>query len=217
MRRSLGITASLVLAVCFAPFLLGQKSSAPAAPAHKPANRKRYCQLGTGFCFKYPTSWNMIGEVFGGNGVVIAPPQAQDRTLWDEITVALIVPPSTDDEEPVTLDGVIEKAAASLREGGQDFETLQRQRRTVDHKPAQMLKVRYREKSTDWVEEIIFIAGPDGEVYSVALKCAPQNLARLEPALAVVLESWMLPESEPPPALDHESPAKPDSPPKAAH
>ena len=70
-----------------------------------------------------------------------------------------------------------------MREGGQAFETLQRQQRTVDHKPAQMLKVRYHEKATgrDWIEEMVFIEGPESEIYSVALKCAPENLARLEP------------------------------------
>ena len=59
-----------------------------------------------------------------------------------------------------------------MREGGQSFETLQRQQRTVDHKPAQMLKVRYHEKATDrdWIEQMVFIQGPDGEMYSVALE-----------------------------------------------
>ena len=77
-----------------------------------------------------------------------------------------------------------------MREGGQNFETLQRQQRTVDHKPAQMLKVRYREKATghDWIEELVFIEGPDEEIYSVALKCAPENLARLEPVLERMCE-----------------------------
>ncbi len=82
--------------------------------------------------------------------------------MWDEITVALILPPAEGDEEPPSLDGVIEQASKSMREGGQSFETLQRQQRTVDHKPAQMLKVRYHEKATDrdWVEEMVFIRGP---------------------------------------------------------
>jgi hypothetical protein len=62
-----------------------------------------------------------------------------------------------------------------------------------------MLKVRYREKSSDhdWVEKMVFIEGPENEIYSVALKCSPQNLARLEPTLAGVLASWSLPEPAP--------------------
>lgn len=159
----------------------------------------------------------MLGDVYEGNGVVIAPAQKQDRSLWDEITVAMIVPPSTGDEEPASLDSVIESATAGLREGGQAFETLQRQRRIVDGKPAQMLKVRYHEKSNngDWVEEIVFIQGPDNEIYSVALKCSPVNLARREFSFNAVLRSWRLPESGPDNAQE-EAPKKSAPPANAA-
>ena len=69
------------------------------------------------------------------------------------------------------------------------------------HKPAQMLKARYREKATgrDWIEELVFIQGPDNEIYSVALKCAPQIMrSGWSRCLHGVLESWTLPEPEPP-------------------
>jgi len=160
----------------------------------------------------------MLGEVSDGNGVVVAPAQKQDRALWDAITVALVVPPPTGDEEPIGLNGVIEQASSGLRQGGQDFQTLQRRESTVDHKPAQMLKVGYHEKANahDWIEEMIFIEGPDNEIYSVVLKCSPQNLARLEPFLNGVLEGWTLPapepsggDSEPPTKQPKTTPSKP--------
>jgi len=156
----------------------------------------------------------MLGEVFDGNGVVIAPPQKEDRALWDAITVALVVPPPEGDEEPIGLNGVIERATSGLREAGQNFETLERQQRIVDHKPAQMLKTSYHEKSNgrDWIEEMIFIEGPENEIYSVALKCSPQNLTRLEPVLNGVLASWTLP-GHPAEQTDEETPKKP-APPK---
>ncbi|MGA2905402.1 MAG: hypothetical protein ABSD98_16365 [Candidatus Korobacteraceae bacterium] len=171
-----------------------------AAPARKPVPWKRYCQPNAGFCFKYPGSWTMLGEVFDGNGVVVAPPQKEDRALWYEITLAMVAPSPEGDEEGPGLNDIVEQAAAAMREAVQDFQTLQRQERTVDHQPAQMLKARYRDKATgrDWVEELIFIQGPENEIYSVALKCAPQELARLEPVLKGVLESWTLPQPEPP-------------------
>jgi len=184
----------------------------PASTPHKSAPWKRYCQPDNGFCFKYPSSWSMLGEVFEGNGVVVAPEQKGERSLWSEITVALVVPPPEGDEEAIGLDALIEQTMKSLREEGQNFETLQRQRRTVDHNPAQMLKVRYREKATghDWYEEIIFIQGPDDEVYSVALKSTPQDMARLEPLLTGVVGSWMLPEvAAPAEEEQEESPKKP--------
>ena len=52
-----------------------------------------------------------------------------------------------------------------MRDAGQNFQTLQRQSRTVDGKPAQLLKAQYREKKSDldWIEELIFIEGPDNK------------------------------------------------------
>ncbi len=157
----------------------------------------------------------MLGEVYDGDGVVVAPSQKLDKLLWDEITVALITPLSEGDEEPPSMDVMIEQASKAMSEGGQGFETLQRQQRTVDNKPAQMLKVRYHEKATDrdWVEEMVFIQGPDQEIYSVALKCSPENLSRLEPVLAGVLESWVLPEPEPPAGAEEEDTPKHATPP----
>jgi hypothetical protein len=200
MRLSFRIFTLSVLAATLSAVAFGQKPSAPPAQLHKPVPKKSYCQRDRGFCFKYPASWTMLGEIFDGNGVVVAPSQKLDKALWDEITVAEILPPAEGAEAPLSLDGLIEQASKSMREGGQNFETLQRQQRTVDGKPAQMLKVRYREKATDrdWVEQLVFIQGPDYEMYSVALKCSPDSLARLEPVFASVLESWILPEPKPP-------------------
>jgi hypothetical protein len=210
---------SLLLAmVAFgAVALVAAQTSASRPSTSKSAPWKRYCQPDGGFCFKYPSSWSMLGEVFEGNGVVVAPPQKQDRSLWDAITVARAVPPPAGDEEPLGLNGVIEQASSSLRQSGQDFQTLQRQERTVDHKPAQMLKVSYHEKSNahDWIEEMIFIEGPDNEIYFITLKCSPRNLTRLEPALNGILAAWTLPATEPdrgngePPTGPKTTPSKP--------
>ena len=180
-------------------------------PAHPTSSSTRYCQSSGGFCFRYPASWKMLGDIFNGNGVVVAPAQKEEQSLWDEITVALIAPPPAEGESGLGLSGVIDQAAAGMRDAGQNFQTLQRQERTVDGKPAEMLKAQYREKTSgrDWVEELVFIEGPDSEIYSVALKAAPQNIARLEPAFAEILRTWTLPEPEPPAAVtDDTAPAQ---------
>jgi hypothetical protein len=189
-------------------------SAQTAAPARKPVPWKQYCQQDGGFCFKYPSYWTNLGEIFAGNGVVVAPPQKTDSALWDEVTVALVAPPPQGDEQGLGLNGVIEQATAGLREAGQNFQTLQRQERTVDGKPAQMLKTQYREKSSgrDWIEELVFIEGPDNEIYSIALKCAPQSLARLEPTFTRMLNTWTLPQPVPPPSVDDDSADKPTPP-----
>lgn len=209
MVRS-SIALSVVLA---ASSLFGQTP----APAHKAVPWKSYCQPDGGFCFRYPNSWSMLGEIFDGKGVVVAPAQKEDRAQWDEITVAMVAPPPQGDEQPLDLNGLIEQAAVGMREAGQNFQTLQRRQQTVDHKPAQMLKTQYREKAgdRDWIEELVFIEGPDSEFYSIALKCAPQNLARLEPLFSRILGSWTLPQPAPPAdAADTDAPAQSAAPAK---
>ena len=193
--------------------------SAQAGPSAglKPGVWQQHCQPDDGFCFKYPATWSVLGEVFEGNGVVVAPEQKEDRTLWDEITVALVVLPPKGDEDPVSIDQLIEQTMTSLHEQGQGVETLQRQQRTVDGKPAQMLKVGYHEKANDrdWIEQLVFIEGPQSEIYSIALKCAPPALAKFEPVFNQVLASWKLPEPEPPAsAIDEEQPKQSAPPPK---
>lgn len=199
MFRSATTLLRIVQAVLFAtalmsaPVLTGQAAKAPHAPLST-----KYCHPTAGFCFRYPSWWTLLGEVFDGNGVVVAPQQKEEQALWDVITVAMVAPSS--ENSTAAMDGVIEHATAAMRDATQDFETLQRQDRTVDQNPAQMLKTRYRENAgaRDWVEELVFIQGPQNEVYSVSLKCAPDHLARLEPVLKQVLATWKLQAEEPP-------------------
>ena len=187
----------LALMLGVMPAAFAQTSS---KSAQKPPAWKEYCHGDQGFCFKYPPSWSMLGEVFGGNGVVVAPPQKEDRAVWDAVTVALVIPPPEGDEDPVRIAQAIERAVSSVREGGQNFETLQRQRRTVDDKPAELVKLRYIEKSSgrEWIEELVFVEGPESEIYSVALKCAPTSLVHMEPLFSRIVDSWNLPEVKPP-------------------
>ena len=80
---------AVVLGLC-----TGLAAQTAAKPAAKPQSvevilsRREYS-----FCFKYPAAWSVLGEVFDGNGVVVAPPQKQEREFWDEVTVALVIPP----------------------------------------------------------------------------------------------------------------------------
>jgi hypothetical protein len=172
----------------------------PAKPTHKSLPWNDFCHGEGSFCFKYPPAWSMLGEVFAGNGVVVAPQQKQEREFWDAVTVALVIPSPQGGADAVTIDQVIEQAVSRVREGGQNFETLERQRRRVDGKPAQSVKLHYVEKASgrEWIEKLVFIEGPDAEVYSLALKCAPSSLVRMEPAFSRIVDSWTLPEVEPP-------------------
>jgi hypothetical protein len=200
---------SLVLSLGLSTIAVAQ---AAPKPAPKPLPTTKYCQADGGFCFRYPASWSVLGEVFDGKGVVVAPEQKQEREHWDEVTVALVVPPPKNPGDAVTIDQLIEQAVSGVRDSGQGFETLERQRRRVDGKPAQMMKLHYADKADgrEWIEELVFVEGPDAEIYSLALKCAPASTSKIEPAFSHIVDSWTLPVPEPP----AEAPAEPAAPPK---
>jgi hypothetical protein len=195
---------------------LGLCATAAAQTSAKPPQKslplKKYCQAAGSFCFQYPASWSVLGEVLNGNGVVVAPPQKQEREYWDEVTAALVIPSPQSAADAVTIDQAIEQAVSRVRESGQGFETVERQRRRVDDKPAQMVKLHYVEKlgGREWIEELVFVEGPEEEIYSVALKCSPSSLIRLQPAFSRIVDSWSLPEVGPPAtATSSETPASP--------
>src|ERR1700759_5291947 len=102
-----------VMALTLASGAVGTAQTAKVS--HTPAPWKRYCQADGGFCFKYPSWWKMLGDVYEGSGVIVAPPQKEEQPLWNEITVALVAPPKEPDEA-LGLDGVIRQAAAGMRE-----------------------------------------------------------------------------------------------------
>ena len=183
----------LVLALCFASVFSFAQSSPAKSPSRTQATLKRYCQQGGGFCFSYPASWMMLGESMG-DGVVVAPQQALDHSLWDEVTIAAVVPPPSDDLPAVTIDKVIETAMTNMKAGGHNPATLQRQERTLDGLPAQMIRIRYHDEPSgrDWIEQLVFVEGPEREIYSVALKAQPGTIARLEPAFDGIVRSWKL-------------------------
>lgn len=200
------MVAALALVLGASYSLCAQTAPKPAA---KPVPWKSYCHAERGFCFKYPAAWTMLGEIFGGNGVVVAPPQKQAKELWDEVTVALVIPPPQEGEEPVTIGEAIAQAVSGVRKSGQSFETQQRRQLTVDANPAESVKLHYTEQANghEWIEELVFIEGPDSAIYSVALKSAPASLARMEPLFQRMVESWNLPEAAPPPDAAGEGPA----------
>src|SRR5271157_6067955 len=89
MRLLLG--SSLLLVVALGSFVVAAGQTSSPAPARKPVAWKSYCQPDGGFCFKYPSSWSLLGEVFEGNGVVVAPQQKEDLALRDAITISMVI------------------------------------------------------------------------------------------------------------------------------
>jgi hypothetical protein len=135
----------------------------------------------------------VLGEVFG-DGVIIGPRQTIEQSLWNVVTVASVVPPPDEGETATTIDEVITTALNNMLATAHNPVTLQRQERTMAGLPSQMIKVRYHDDETgrDWIEQLVFIEGPDQEIYSASLKAQPPDVARLEPAFESILRTWHL-------------------------
>lgn len=134
----------------------------------------------------------MLGQY--GDGVIVAPQQTLDRELWDEVTVTAAVPPAVEGEAVKSIDQIIEAAMGNMRASGHDPATLQRQERTVAGLPAQMIRIRYHDEPSgrDWIEQLVFVQGPEQEIYSIALKAQPGSIAKLEAAFERMVRSWRL-------------------------
>jgi len=196
--------------------VLAVASQLPAHTAAPAAPTKSYCHPVLQFCFKYPAAWSLLGSVFDGHGAAVAPPQKQEEAAWDVVTVAMVVPPPDEGADAVSIDEAIAQAVSGVRKSGQAFQTLQRQQRTVNGRPAQMVKFRYPEEGSgrEWIEELVFIAGPHSEIYSLALKSSVASTARMEPYFQRIVASWHLQEAGSP-TEELAAPAKPAQPPAA--
>ena len=205
LRRTVKIVAAGLMlgGIVFAqaPKSPAPKRSASAATAPKAAPKassaaqwRTECSKAGGYCIEVPKAWKLLGEVFDGAGFVVAEPDAKKaQEDWNQITAAATdMPEPPAGEQRPTTDELIDIILGSPSSGIQS-QTLQRSTLVVAGMPAQLLKVRLRSKSeADAADAIEFIAllDDDETIYSVALGCAPEDAARLEPIFEHVLHSW---------------------------
>jgi hypothetical protein len=170
-------------------------------------NWKSYCSEEAEYCISYPPGWDVVGDVMGGTGVVMAPPQpGKDKSLWSEITVSVTdLPEPEKGKEPPSFDEIVSVALDGLP--GNNVRMLQRSELTLHGRDAELIKVSYNDKETNrpWVEQIVFI---DDElaIYSIALRATPDEVAGLEETFRRIVATWRPTESGPP------GPAKPAAP-----
>jgi hypothetical protein len=221
-------TKSLLAIVCLCIGLSAQPQSPQpgnphppsSAPAQKAAAGRAECVQSVGLCVTVPASWQRLGNVFDDLGFVAAEPHpGVDSGSWPQLTVAAIGPLAPSDSgEPPTLDSVVDLV---LTPGGAftSAETLQRSRLLLNGADAEIVRVQFHDQSGDAgpIEDVALIQGGDGLVYSIALRCAPEDFARLEPVFQQAAQSWRLqPVASAPvaPALPTPAPA-PSAPPKS--
>jgi hypothetical protein len=199
------LCASLGVSVAQAPTPAGKAPSAPkpavnAGKATSAAGRSE-CAIAAGLCVTVPATWQRLGDIFDELGFVVAEPHSgTDSATWPQLTVAAIdVPPSKDaggsPGSAPSLDALVEIV---LTPDGSftSAETLQRTHLIINGADGEIIRVKLHDdaKQTDAIEQIALIVGNEGLVYSVALRCAPQDFARLEPVFQKAAHSWRVKE-----------------------
>ncbi len=161
--------------------------------AKKPATRSE-CVEAAGLCVLVPATWQRLGDIFDDLGFVVAEPHAGvDSALWPQVNVAAIdVPPEeTTPTGAPSLDAVVR---VLLTPDGtfRTAETQQRTRLLLNGAEAQVLKVLLRDDAGNTSQEEVALidGGDEGFVYTIALRCAPEEYARLEPVFQRILQSW---------------------------
>lgn len=159
------------------------------------------CVQTVGLCVTVPASWQRLGNVFEDLGFVVAEsrPGTAPETRPSLTVAAVNVPAEKKGGGPPSLDSLVDIV---LTPGGSfTSETLQRTRLLLNGNEAEIVRVREHNQATenDAIENIALIEGEDGLVYSIALRCAPEEFARLEPVFQKTAHSWHLkqPASEP--------------------
>jgi hypothetical protein len=183
-------TASLAAAAAQAP--ASAPKSAPSPP--KAASGRSECVDAVGLCVTVPAAWQRLGDIFDDLGFVVAEPHpGTDSSAWPQLTVAAIdVPPQNDGSAP-SLDSLVEIV---LTPDGSftSAETLQRAQLVLNGSNAELVRVRLHQEAenTEAIEAVALIEGSDGLVYSIALRCAPQDFTRLDAVFQKAIHSWRI-------------------------
>jgi hypothetical protein len=205
--RGFVVTAVLLagLGVASAQSPPGQATPKPAATAHKAASAQRTeCVHAVALCVTVPASWQRLGDVFDDLGFVVAEPHpGTDSASWPQLTVAAIdVPPAGATGAAPSLDALVDIV---LTPDGSftSAETLQRTHLLLNQADAEIVRVQLHQDAgqPDAIEAIALIQGEDGLVYSIALRCAPGDFARLEPVFQKTARSWRIQPPAAQPAL----------------
>jgi hypothetical protein len=171
------------------------------APAKKPATVRTECVESVGLCVSVPTAWQRLGDVFGDLGFVVAEPHPGiDSAKWPQLTVAVVDVPPKKAGASRSLDSVVD---VILTPDGTftTSQTQQRSRLLLNGNNAQIVRVLLHDavSDSDSIEAVALIEGEESLVYSVALRCSPQDFERLEPAFQKAAHSWHIkPVAEPP-------------------
>jgi hypothetical protein len=197
--------------------------NAPAVSRHTRSKKsssgvlRTECVEAAGLCVNVPATWQRLGNIFDDLGFVVVEPRPRvESAEWPQITVAAIdVSSKKANGVTPSLDSLIEMAVTP--DGSYAVsETQRRTRLLLNGANAEILRVKLHDDASgqdalkDAIEEVALIEGDDGIFYSLALRCSPQDLARLDPVFLKVANSWRLKPPAAPPEPQSEPAQDPD-------
>ena len=187
----------------FALTLLLTTLALAQAPAKKPNTTAKprtsyFCNQELGYCFDFPASWKMLGQVYEGYGVVVAPTQPGDQDQWAQVTAAAVEIPTQEGKNPPTVDDLVTSLVGKMAEQAQNMETVRRSTETLAHHSAQLLQVHYDENGKRWGETIVAMDGGDGMFYTIVYKAQAAEEAKYQPQVEEILKSFRLAPAEKP-------------------
>jgi hypothetical protein len=177
--------ALLLLSLSFA---FGQ-SGPSTAPKAKDLN---YCNQDLGFCFNYPVGWKLLGEVYDGHGVVVAPPQSGAEADWAQVIVAAIEIPTQAGKAPPTVEDLVTSLLRKMASEAENMQTIRRSEEALAHQPAQLLQVRYDESGKRWGETIVAMDGGNDRFYTVVYKALARDEESYRKQVEGILRSFRL-------------------------
>lgn len=197
------ILATLSLSLSMTAQAAAQAGTAKATVKQRAPFRSE-CVAPVGFCVSVPSSWKRVGDIYDDLGFVAAEPHTgADAANGPQLTVVAFEPPDEaastanppaeklQDSAPPSLDELVERM---LTPSGAlaSAQTLQRRRTLLNGAPSEIVRVQFHDAAgkAGAIEEVALIEGDDGLVYSVALRCEPQDFDRLEPLFQQAAQSW---------------------------
>jgi len=191
------LLATFFLCSCLATAVAQAGSRSSDLPKHattakaSPASRSE-CVLSVGLCVSIPASWKRLGDVFDDLGFVVAEAHpGTDAASWPQLTVAAVALPPQKNGDAPSLDSVVEIV---LTPDGSftSAETIQRTHLLLNGSNAEIIRVLLHDEAgnANATEAVALIEGEDGLVYSIALRCAPEEFTRLEAIFQRAIHSW---------------------------
>lgn len=179
------------LLILLSAIVIGQTAPSKPSPPAKPRT-SNYCNQDLGYCFDFPASWKMLGEVYEGHGAAVAPVQSGDPSQWAQVTVAALDIPTPEGKTPPSLEDLVTTLVGKMAEQTTNMETVRRSQETLAHHPAQLFQVHYDEDGKRWGETIVAMDGGDGTFYTVVYKALATDEAKYKTQVEEILKSFRL-------------------------